>query len=68
MLGQKLQGHGSAQLCIFGRIDHAHSPGAKLLQYAIVRYGLAYHSRESYVREMGKSMKAMELGGAEKGY
>lgn len=42
-------GHGSAQLCVFGRIDHAHSTGAKFLQDAVVRYGLAYHWRKSYV-------------------
>ena len=35
--------------CVLGRIDHAHSTGAKFLQDAVVRYGLANHWRESYV-------------------
>ena len=49
------------QLYVFGLVHHAHAAAAELLDNAIVRDGLANHSRESYVCETGKSMKAVEL-------
>ena len=59
IVGQKLQGDEASQAGIFGLVDHAHTAATKLFNHSIVRDGLANHWRESYVRNTGKSTKAM---------
>jgi hypothetical protein len=63
IVGQELQGDEAMQLYVLGLVHHTHTTATELLDDAIVRDGLPNHSRESYVREAGKSMKAMELSG-----
>ena len=59
--GQELQGNEAAERCVLGLINHAHPAPAKLFDDAVVRDGLADHRGESYVREIRKSTKVLDL-------
>ena len=58
VVGQELESYKAAELHILGLVYDTHRAGAELLDDVIVRDGLPNHWRESYVREMGKSMKS----------
>ena len=45
------------QIYIFSFVNDTHPPTAQFLEDAVMRDGVADHWRESYVAEMGKSMK-----------
>jgi hypothetical protein len=61
IVGQEFESDKATKVGVLGLIDHAHPTAAELLHDAVVRDGLADHWRESYVCEIGKSMKAVEL-------
>jgi hypothetical protein len=60
---QKLEGDKSMQVFVFALVNHAHAAATQFLDNAVVRDSLANHWRESYVREIGKSMRAKQLAG-----
>ena len=64
---QEFQSDETTQLGIFSLIDNSHPTAAQLLDNAIVRDSVPDHWRESYVREPGKSMKALDLAASQKG-
>ena len=61
IFGQEFQRNKAAKLGVLGLVDNTHPAAAELLNNAVVRDGLAYHWRESYVCETGKSMKVGEM-------
>src|SRR5579872_6551040 len=48
-LRQKLQRNKTAELDIFGFINHAHTAAAKFFDDSVVRYGRAEHAGRCYV-------------------
>jgi hypothetical protein len=58
IVGQELESYKTTELHILGLIHDTHGAGTEFLDDVIVRDGLPDHWRESYFREMGKSMKA----------
>jgi hypothetical protein len=61
VVGQELDCHEAPQFKVFCLVHNTHPAAAESFDNSIVRDGLADHWRESYVGEMGKSMKALEL-------
>src|SRR5437773_4306535 len=45
LIGQELQSNVAAQTQVFGLVDHTHAAATQLLQYAVMRNGLASHCR-----------------------
>jgi hypothetical protein len=61
LVRQELQGYEAVQFYVFSLVNHPHPTAAKFLNDVVVRDGLVDHWRESYVGELGKSMKARGL-------
>jgi hypothetical protein len=66
VIGEELQGDGTAQIGVLGLINDAHSAATKLFGDAVVRDGLADHAQRCYGGSEGKSMKAVELAVSQK--
>jgi hypothetical protein len=62
---QELEGNKPLELDVLSLVDHTHSDASDFLDDAVVRDGLADHSRRCYVRETGKSTKAVELAASQ---
>jgi len=60
-IGQELQGNEAVQVYIFGLTDNPPPPATKPFDDAVMRYGLADHSRESCLGKTGKSTNAERL-------
>src|SRR6516164_3695363 len=58
VLRQELQGDSTAELGVFGLVDHAHSAATELLQDAVVRNDLADHTKSSSVLRSSKTDKS----------
>src|ERR1017187_6938634 len=61
VIWQELQGHEAVKLYVFSPVDDTHPASTEFLQDTVVRDSLVDHWRESYVGELGKSMKARGL-------
>ena len=58
---QEFEGDKTTKLGVLGLVNYAHTAAAELFDDAVVRDGLADHSRQSYGQEKIKSMKGEEM-------